>query len=271
MPIRDRKYLSNQAILKVYGTGASRRIKITVMAYLRNSGIEDDEEEFLRGGVNENKLDDNIARAKDRIFDLAYCNPWQYFFTGTLDASKYNRQDLEKFHKDLSQWILNQNKKDGFDIKFLLIPELHSDGKSWHMHGFIMGLPPEQLRQFRIGDRMGKAIADKVIRGDVVYNWPAYAAKFGFCDLEPIKNQEAVSKYVTKYINKNLGKCVSGLGAHLYYHSRGLKTAEVVKKGYFFGKFPVSYCGDFCTVGWLDYSDELLEKLKKGFDIDNFF
>ena len=60
MPIRDRKYLSNQAILKVYGTGASRRIKITVMAYLRNSGIEDDEEEFLRGGVNENKLDDNI-------------------------------------------------------------------------------------------------------------------------------------------------------------------------------------------------------------------
>ena len=43
MPIRDRKYLSNQAILKVYGTGASRRIKITVMAYLRNSGIEDDE------------------------------------------------------------------------------------------------------------------------------------------------------------------------------------------------------------------------------------
>ena len=102
MPLKGQKYLSNQAILKLYGTGQSRRIKITVMAYLRNSGIEDDEEEFRRGGVNENKLDDNIARAKDRIFDLAYCNPWQYFFTGTLDASKYNRQDLEKFHKDRS-------------------------------------------------------------------------------------------------------------------------------------------------------------------------
>lgn len=268
MPFRDKKYLEDQTILKVYGYGLHRKIKITTMSYLRNSGIEDDEEEFRRGGVNENKLDENIARAKDRIFDLAFCNPWQYFFTGTLDASKYNRQDLERFHKDLSKWIGNLKTKRGFDIRFLLIPELHSDGQSWHMHGFIMGLPPDQLCQFQIGDRMGKAIADKVIRGDVVYNWPAYAAKFGFCDLEPIQNQEAVSKYVTKYINKNLGKCVSQLGAHLYYHSRGLKTAEVVKQGYFFGKFPVSYCGDFCTVGWLDYSDELLEKLKKGFDFE---
>lgn len=268
LALREQKYLSDQTILKVYGYGDHRKIKITTMAYLRNSGIEDDEEEFKRGGVNENKLEDNISRAKDRIFDLAFCNPWQYFFTGTLDRSKYNRQDLEKFHKDLTQWIRDLNKKPGYHIKFLFIPELHADGQSWHVHGFLMGLPADQLTQFRIGDRMGKAIADKVIRGDVVYNWTAYANKFGFCDLEPIKNHEAVSKYVTKYINKNLGKCVSQLGAHLYYHSRGLQTAEVVKQGYFFGSFPVSYTGEFCSVGWLDYSDELLQKLMKGFDLD---
>ena len=268
MPLREQKYLSDQTILKIYGSGKDRKIKITTMAFIRNSGVEDDDEDFRYGGVNENKLDDNIARAKSLIFELAYCNPWQYFFTGTLDPVKYNRQDLEKFHKDLTVWIRNQNRKDGFDIKFLLIPELHADGHSWHMHGFIMGLPESALHRFVIGDRMGKAIADKVIRGDPVYSWTAYQRKFGFCDLEPIKNHEAVSKYVSKYINKNLGKCVSQLGAHMYYHSRGLQTAEVVESGYFFGKFPVTYSGDFCSVGWLDYSDELLEKLKKGFDID---
>lgn len=44
---------------------------------------------------------------------------------------------------------------------------------------------------------MGKAIADKVCRGDIVFNWKAYQKKFGFCDLEPIVNHEAVAKYLT--------------------------------------------------------------------------
>lgn len=60
------------------------------------------------------------------------------------------------------------------------------------------------MKQFVVGDVMGKALAEKVKKGDVVYNWLPYAKKFGFCDLEPIRNAEAVSKYIMKYINKIL-------------------------------------------------------------------
>ena len=231
MPLKDVKYKRDQTILKVYGYGDNKKIKVIQMNCLRTAGIEDDEEyRAPKGSVNDFKLDENIQRAKNAIFEYAFCNPWDWFFTGTLDPKKYDRSDLEKFHKDLTQWFRDYGKKHNLQIKFLLVPELHTDGISWHIHGFLRGLPKEHLEQFVVGDVMGKALADKVKKGDVVYNWLPYAIKFGFCDLEPIRNAEAVSKYIMKYINKNLATSVKELNAHLYYHSRGLNKAEVIKK-----------------------------------------
>ena len=142
------------------------------------------------------------------------------------------------------------------------MPELHRDGKSWHMHGFLRGLPVEHLVQFSVGDTMGKGLADKVKKGDVVYNWVAYVNKFGFCGLEPIRSHEAVSKYVTKYINKSLASSVTELNAHMYYVSRGLQRAEDVKSGILFGDIEWTYENEYCKIAWLDYSDALLAKLK---------
>ena len=240
--------------------------------FQRTAGIEDDNEIFaVRGSVNEGKLDESIIRSKNKIFELAFCNPWDYFFTGTLDPKKYDRTDLEKYHKDLTQWLRDQSKRIGKKIWFLVIPELHTDGKSWHLHGFIYGLPDTELKQFKIGDKMGKALADKVSKGDIVFNWVKYQKKFGFCDLEPIKNAEAVSKYITKYINKNLATSVKELNAHLYYHSRGLHEAVTIKKGTMLADIAPTYTNDYCSVAWLDYSDELLAELQQSFiDIDYY-
>lgn len=261
MAMFDRKYKPNQTLLKVYGEGINRKIKLITMKGLRTEGIEEEECEVSDRGTNDFKLCNNISRAKSKVFELAYCNEWEYFFTGTLDKSKYDRKDLEKFHKDITSWIRSYNRYHGTDIKYLLVPELHEDGESWHMHGFLANLPVELLHQFEIGDRMGKYIANKVRNGEIVYNWPAYAKKFGFCDLEPIKSHEAVCKYVSKYINKNLGKCVSEVGAHLYYHSRGLKTASLWAHGFSDYKFTPDYENDYCKVAWLPYDEKLFEDL----------
>ena len=266
--LRDTKYKFDQFVLKVYGFGDHKRIKLVHMKSLRTAGVEDDADKGkARGQVNTEKLDESICRTKSKIFELAFCNPWEWFFTGTLDPRRYDRTDLTNWHKDLTQWIRNYNRKHGLDIKFLFIPELHSDGKSWHIHGFLYGLPAEHLAQFKIGDTMGKGLAEKVKRGEVVYNWTAYADKFGFCDLEPVKNPEAVSKYITKYISKNLAQSVTDLNAHMYYHSRGLRFAELIKKGSMSMAVDIepSYSGDYCTVYWLPFSDETLQTLKDGF------
>lgn len=265
MPIREPKYKPDQTIVKVIGYGSDRRIKVVNVNMLRTEGIEDGEGHGTKGTAgNEEKLMQSISRAKRTIFELAFCNPWDWFFTATLDPRKYDRTDLKKFHGDLTQWFRDYNKKHGISIKFLLIPELHSDGESWHMHGLIYGLPQDHLRQFVQGDVMGRGIALKVLKGDKVYNWDAYASKFGFCDLEPIRSAEAVSKYITKYISKSLHNSVTELNAHLYYHSRGLSTGEVIKKGTLVAPSVPKwdYENEYCRIATLPYSDDLLDQLK---------
>lgn len=263
MAFKDVKRQGETTIVKVYGFGESKKIKLVRMRSVRTSGLET-EDDICRG-LNDVKLDESIIRAKNRIFELAYCNPWDFFFTGTLDKSKYDRSDLDKFHKDFTQWLRDQGRRLGVKIDFLLVPELHSDGVSWHMHGFIRGLPQSELKQFVIGDKMSTYLANKVRAGEEIYNWVRYQKKFGFCDLEPIKNHEAVSKYVTKYINKGLANCVRDINAHVYYHSRGLKSAELVAQGTaLFGSdtFKIDFEGEFASISWLPYEVTLVEALK---------
>lgn len=260
--LKDRAYNYDQTLFKVFGEGKDKKIKLVRMNYLKTSGVELEDIEYVRGTVNENKINESILRSKSKIFELAFCNPWDWFFTGTINPNKQDRTDLELFHKQLTQWLRDYNKKHKLNIKFLFVPEKHKDGKSWHIHGFIHGLPVEHLVQFQVGDKMGKGLADKVMRGDIVYNWKAYFNRFGFCDLEPIRNHEAVSKYVTKYINKELANSVTELNAHTYYHSRGLKFAELIKKGTMnWGNIAPTYENDYCSVVWLDYSEELYNNL----------
>lgn len=190
--LKESKYKYDQYILKVFGCGDHKKIKLIHMNVLRNSGIEDEDEKHSARGINSEKLDESISRTRSKIFELAFCNPWSWFFTGTLDPKKYDRTDLKKFHSDLTNWLRQYNRYHETKIKFLLVPELHQDGQSWHMHGFFYDLPKEHLSRFQLGDRMGKALAEKVKKGDEVYNWGAYQKKFGFCDLEPIRNAENI-------------------------------------------------------------------------------
>ena len=266
------KYLYNTVFIRQYdsGDGSSKKLKISKMKVVRNSGLEFDRKQSPPGTVNDSKVDENIARARSKIFELGYCNPWQWFFTGTLDGKKYDRTNLEKFHKDLTQWIRNYNKKHGIKIDFLLIPELHKDGKSWHIHGLLNGLPADHLHRFQIGDKMGKALADKVRRGDVVYSWSSYADKFGFCDLEGVKNHEAVCKYITKYCTEELGRCVTEVGAHLYYRSRGLNESRLIKKGtahaWSAPLYNDGFSNDYCEVVWREvFSDAEISRTIENF------
>lgn len=259
----------DQTIVKVYGTGENKKIKVINLAYLQTRGLENDSVELAsqiskEQAQNDEKLRESIARAKQKIFELAFCNEWDYFFTGTLDSTKYNREDLEEFHHDLTKWINNQSAKRGQKIEYLLVPELHADGKSWHMHGFIKGIDKIDLVEYKVGMPMSKSIAAKIGQGDRVFNWTPYSKKFGFCTVEIIRNTEAISKYIQKYMSKELGVHVSELGAHLYYHSRGLNTAQFVMQGSLTSELvlPLAYQSEWTKIYWLDYNEEILNELR---------
>ena len=212
MPLREPKYKYDIAILKDYG-GVKR--KISLHRVLRTKGIEDSNTGAYRGSVNEEKLDCNISRAKGKVFEYAYCNEFEYFVTLTIDPKKYDRQNLSEYYKKFSKWLRDYAKKIGKKIEYLFIPELHEDGKSWHMHGFIKGIPEGELERNSNG----------------YLDWPAYREKFGYMSIDRIRDRQKAASYITKYISKDLSDCIKDLNAKMYYCSKGLKTAEVIKKG----------------------------------------
>lgn len=155
------------------------------------------------------KRDNNLSRTRGAVYELAACNPWQYFATLTLDAARRDRFDLSAFRRDFAQWLRNYNRLHGAAVKYLLIPEQHKDG-AWHMHGLLSGLEDGRLVRNRFG----------------YLDWLDYAKRFGFISLSEIRSQERVSSYITKYITKDMSARLHELGAHLYYASKGLKRAE---------------------------------------------
>ena len=177
----------------------------------------------------DHKLESSISRAKRVVLEYALCNPWDWFFTCTINRDKFDRSDLRTWHKVLTQWLRDQRKKFP-DLKFLLLPEQHQDG-SWHCHGFLYGLPSSELISFEdmhlAGYRSpkGRPLPSKLISSGYM-NWPAYQSKFGYCSLGALESPVAAAFYITKYITKDISGLVSDVGFHLYWVSRGLNTAE---------------------------------------------
>lgn len=251
------KYLHDVGIVRKY---SDKKYKLTQMGTLRAKGFEDDRKHTAKGdGGNDGKLDDNLSRAKQRIFELAYCNPWEWFVTFTLNPDKYNRYDLEKYIKDLSQFVRDYRKKSGNDLKYLLIPETHEKG-GWHLHGFLMNLPRGELVQFTMLDKLPYSIRAKIEKGQALYTWNAYQNKFGYACIENVRNHEAVSKYMTKYITKEAMRTITELNAHTFYASKGLRQSSVIatdimKKSI---KNP-DYENAYCSVKWYTEPEKALE------------
>lgn len=236
MQFTGSKYICGLAVLKKYG----HRYKLVVFKMAVASGWERNNDFvcFKRGEVNDEKLDNNIARARSKIFEYALCNDWQYFVTLTVDKQNYDRYNLAEYKAALCRFLNNYNSHNGCRIKYLLIPEPHKDG-AWHMHGFMTGIPADKLQENAQG----------------YLDWPAYSKKFGYISLGLVRNAEAAGCYITKYISKDLAARSMELNAHLYYSSKGLEKAETMKKGLMVGPISPDFENEYVKVSWFDSSD----------------
>lgn len=164
-----------------------------------------------KGSVNDEKLQNNLIRAKNVIKEYALCNRWTYFCTMTLSSSNGNRYDLKSFQKRLSKWLNNYNTHHLCSIKYVLIPEYHKDG-AIHFHGLLEDIPDNAFSINKYG----------------YLDWEDYKKSFGYISLSVIRDNIAVANYITKYITKELGKRSEDLHQHLYISSKGLKKGEII-------------------------------------------
>lgn len=255
---KNEVYECDVATLKQYREDYYR---ITLHRQIRRTGYEAVDGEPERGrkntAGNERKLSESLSRTRAAIFELALCNPWEWFVTLTLNPEYHNRKDLKNYKKKLSTWIKNYNRLHDTAIKYLLIPEQHKDG-SWHMHGLIMGLPEEHLHEFTEQERLPIKILIEIKRGHKIYNWENYAKTFGYITITKIRHLESVSKYITKYITKDLNDTKIDLNDHLYYCSQGLNRAKKLYQGPLSRELDEDYSNEYVKIKTVRTLEEAL-------------
>lgn len=155
---------------------------------------------------------DSLKRAKDKIFEISIANKWDYMITLTLDKEKIDRYSPSEVKKYVCKWLYNRVQRH--DLKYLIVPELHSDG-AIHFHGLCSGdLCFDFSGNYKIPGSK-KPVKESTLRKygynpddekiKKVYNIRDFP--YGFTTaLSLDDNIMAVSLYMTKYITKDLKK-----------------------------------------------------------------
>ena len=146
---------------------------------------------------------DSVKRAKERVFDIAYCNDFTHFITWTLDQAKIDRYDSKEVSRKLKKYLDNHVQRH--DLKYLVIPEHHKDG-AIHMHGLISG-------DVDLIDS-GHTTKD----GKRIYNMPQWTLGYSTA-IELDQHKDRIAKYITKYITKDFAKI---FGSFYYAGGHGL-------------------------------------------------
>ena len=160
--------------------------------------------------IEENR-DRSYRRCKNMIFQYARCYKWQYFVTITFSPDKVDRTDFSECSRKLRRWLNNQ-RVNAPDLKYLFVPELHADGKSWHFHGLM-----SDIGNIKFIDSGHKS------KGDIIYNLGKWS--YGFSTATVIKDTCRVSKYIGKYITKTV--CELTEKKHRYYVFNNLSMPVV--------------------------------------------
>lgn len=158
------------------------------------------------------KLKNNLSRSKTQCFNIGLNNDFRFFFTQTID-SKFNRTDLDYIISSFRNKIKQlRNVFPSLNFYYLIIPELHTDNKSWHLHGL---LSPDFV-----------VVSNKNVNGYIELD---ILKDLGYNSISYIKNSTACCKYILKYITKNTFNILKK-GQHLYYCSKGLKRSNIINK-----------------------------------------
>lgn len=134
---------------------------------------------------------ESYRRTKQAIYSHARANSWQWFVTYTFDPEKVDSTDYDKAYKSISNHLKNIRKRYCPDMKYIVVPELHSDGLKYHFHALMSNV-----------DALTFTDSKKRSKGKIIYNIDNYtmgwstAIKIG--DGESARTANYISKYITK-------------------------------------------------------------------------
>lgn len=165
----------------------------------------------------------SLKRTRKKFVDYAMNNPFEWFCTWTLAPREgRDRLSLPEAGRAFAMAVKHFNRKYNCKLSYIVIPEQHKDG-SWHFHGLMGNVPAVALTAFQRSRHNPPYIRSKLAKGEVVYKLQFFEDKLGWNTLEPIESKEAVVRYCTKYITKELLEAKVTKNTRLLIASQGLE------------------------------------------------
>lgn len=151
--------------------------------------------------VQEGRFRNNMNRAVNQVYDLARANHFDWFITLTFDPKMVDRTNYQECAMAIRVFTQRLQRNGN---TWLIVPELHKDGKSYHFHGLVSG--DLDLTHWK---------------GDV-YNLNNF--EFGYTTAMKINDPQRVATYIAKYLTKDIAV---PKGRKCYWASRSLAKPTV--------------------------------------------
>lgn len=205
------------------------------LEYLLDHGID------LEGKQRAENAKRAARRARRKVGDYIMAEyDLRYFITLTLNGDDFPRDDINGACKKLNNWLRNRVQRDG--LKYVIVPELHKDGRCIHFHGFINDalrlvdsgtmIPPEGGRPIKRETARRKGLDPALCH--TVYNIPDWL--YGFTTaIEIYGDRAAAAAYLCKYITKQYTESQkwdstssrTKIAGRYYWHSNNLREPLV--------------------------------------------
>lgn len=154
----------------------------------------------------------SLSSTKNRLYNIARSNTWEWFITLTFDRMDTDASDYDAVVKRLQKFLNNLQQRTCPHLKYLIVPELHADGLNYHFHGLLSDC-----------DGLGFSYSGHDTQdGEPIYNIVNW--KHGFTTATRINDSRRACSYITKYITKESQVFLKE--KNRYYCSRSINRTE---------------------------------------------
>lgn len=155
----------------------------------------------------------SLKHTKNRIYQIARSNTWEWFITLTFDRNKTDSSDYLEVVTKFTKYFNNIQQRKCPSLKYLIVPELHADNTHYHFHGLLANCDGLHFKYSGHTDRKsGRPIFN-------IMDWT-----LGFTTATRVEDSSRVSSYITKYITKDVMLFLKN--KKRYYCSRNVDIAE---------------------------------------------
>lgn len=151
----------------------------------------------------------SASASKNRLYNIARSNTWDWFITITFDREKVDSSNYDLSMEKMTTFLNHLRSRKCPAMKYLIVPELHADGKHFHFHGLLA-----------FCDELHMSFSGHFTRGrnsQPIFNILDWT--FGFTTATRVQDSSRVSNYIAKYITKDCARVLKNKKRYTISHN----------------------------------------------------